>query len=153
MPRVTPKTNWTSDPDNAPLPSDFKRIEGNSQQAFDEIDEKQANIDAEEARAIADVDAEEARAIAAEASLQSQIDVSLTGGGIGSLLFGTPNGVATTYNYGNTISLGGTVSLLPAGLSSSGDAFPSIAITTGTWRCLGFCISTSYRYTLWIRIS
>ena len=37
MARITPKTNWIGA--DIPLASDFNRIEGNTQQAFDEIDD------------------------------------------------------------------------------------------------------------------
>jgi len=37
MARITPKTNWVAH--NIPVATDFNRIEGNNQQAFDEIDE------------------------------------------------------------------------------------------------------------------
>ena len=43
MARITPKTNWVSN--NAPLPSDFNRIEGNEEQAFSEIDYILADVE------------------------------------------------------------------------------------------------------------
>lgn len=60
MPRTTPKTNWIGG--NIPLAPDLNRIEGNAQQAFDELDE-------EVSARIADVNAEEARATAVENSI------------------------------------------------------------------------------------
>ena len=40
MARITPKTNWVAH--NIPVATDFNRIEGNNQQAFDEIDAEEA---------------------------------------------------------------------------------------------------------------
>lgn len=151
MSRVTPKTNWVSG--NVPLGPDLNRMEGNAQQAFDELDANEAQRAIDEAALQANIDAEEARAIAAENAIQAEIDASLLGGQIGSLLFGTPNGVSDTYAYGSTISLGGSVTLITTGLNFSGDSFGGTVVSIGTWRCLGYCISTSYRYTLWIRVA
>ena len=43
MARITPKTNWVAH--NIPVATDFNRIEGNNQQAFDEIDDLSDEID------------------------------------------------------------------------------------------------------------
>ena len=51
MARITPKTNWVAH--NIPVATDFNRIEGNNQQAFDEIDDLGSALDAEEVARIA----------------------------------------------------------------------------------------------------
>jgi hypothetical protein len=76
MARITPKTNWVAH--NIPVATDFNRIEGNNQQAFDEIDDLSDAIDTEEAARIA-----------GDASLQlSKANKAIIGdnGGIGSTI-------------------------------------------------------------------
>lgn len=79
MARITPKTNWVAN--NIPVATDFNRIEGNNQQAFDEIDDLGSALDAEEAARIA-----------GDASLQlSKANKAIIGdnGGIGSIILVT----------------------------------------------------------------
>ena len=79
MARITPKTNWVAH--NIPVATDFNRIEGNNQQAFDEIDNLSDAIDTEEAARIA-----------GDASLQlSKANKAIIGdnGGIGSIIIVT----------------------------------------------------------------
>jgi len=86
MARITPKTNWVAH--NIPVATDFNRIEGNNQQAFDEIDNLSDAIDTEEAARIA-----------GDASLQlSKANKAIIGdnGGIGSIIFVTSTYVQVT---------------------------------------------------------
>lgn len=180
MARIASKLNWTSDPDNAPLPSDFNRIENNNQQAFDELDAEVAariaDVNAEESARIADVNAEEARAIAAEGSeastratndgtLQTNINNEASARSTGDT--NTFNSVfSTLYTFGGVGSLvfatyAGTFigpgsdvaggNLYPVRIASGGSIHATPALS-GTWRCLGGgCVTDSA--TLFIRIS
>lgn len=168
MARIASKLNWTSDPDNAPLPSDFNRIENNNQQAFNEIDANegqraideaslQANIDAEEVRAIADVDAEQARATAAEGTLQTNINNEASArAAITTALktIDTVNSIAFLRSNAAITKNPGTdhdSATLGQGLyysNASNSTGPSV---TGVWRCLGYMVSGSA--TLFIKIS
>lgn len=67
MNTIVTKETWSSDPDNAPLASDFNRIESNTRKVEEN---RQEETDAR----IADVNAEASRAIAAEGVLQTNID-------------------------------------------------------------------------------
>ena len=84
MQDIVTKENWSSDPNNAPLPSDFNRIESNTRKVEENRQEEttarenadntlQNNIDSETAARIADVNAEEARAIAAENAINADL--------------------------------------------------------------------------------
>jgi hypothetical protein len=132
MARIASKLNWTSDPDNAPLPSDFNRIENNNQQAFDELDAEviraTADVDEEEAARIADVNEEEARATDAEENITDVI--------LGGVNLSTGN--AGTYGFVNLSS--GSTWVIPAGTYMMGgageyNASVSLNIYTGSeWR-------------------
>lgn len=154
MPRVTPKTNWVAG--NVPLGPDLNRMEGNTQQAFDEIDEEIQNR-------IDDVNAEEARAIAAEAAEAAARASISTLNAVGSYAFLFVGGLVTL-NPGDTITQSSpTPSLKYAGikfqsLPDGGYIFPILInnsiYPTGTWRCMGFIEpDLNFGATLFVKIS
>lgn len=149
---IVTKENWTSDPDNAPLPSDFIRIESNIRKVEEN---RQEETDAR----IADVDSEEARAIAAEAAAKEAALSSVSSAfGIGSYTFGYVFGGASYYSYGDTVTLSSPTPqinlVVPyTGPSGTGTALgmPGV-LTSGTWRCMTFQPDLNHS-ALWVRIS
>jgi hypothetical protein len=127
---IVTKENWTSDPDNAPLPSDFIRIESNTRKVEEN---RQEETDGR---------------IASDETLQENIEIEHalivnigTLNAIGSLAF--------LANYGSCVP-GATVTqsydspyggglLRYAGVTYVGNVYsvgsPS---PTGTWKCLGY---------------
>ena len=160
---IVTKETWSSDPDNAPLPSDFNRIESNTRKVEENRQEEtsaritadttlQNNIDAEEDRAIADVDSEQARATSAEGTLQTNINneasaraaittALMTTGEIGSYGFFKAAGTVLT----GTIVTGANL----AYSNASGTIVPNSP--SGNWKCMGYALNGSP--TLYVRVS
>lgn len=163
MARIATKLNWTSDADNAPLPSDFNRIENNNKQAFDEIDANEGDRAIDEAALQANIDAEETRATNAEtseASTRAAADTAkMTLDGIGSYAFLVSTG---TVLPGGTVVANGT-NLRYAGFNSQNlpptsfsGIFASSPTPTGTWKCMGIASAAGgfgLGWSLFVKIS
>jgi hypothetical protein len=133
MARITSKLNWTSDPDNAPLPSDFNRIENNNDQAFDEID---ALDD--------DIGEENTARLASEAAIVALIGAIGTLDAVGSIAFLSnysicAPGATETQSYASPYTSG---LLSYAGIKYGAEVQPvavyGLPKPTGTWKCLGY---------------
>ena len=153
---IVTKETWSSDPDNAPLPSDFNRIESNTRKVEENRQEEttargnadttlQNNIDSE-ATARANADSTEATARAnADTTLQSNIDSEATARLNGDAGYSGTSDI-TDYPIGSIIvSISGTNpgrnQIVAPSRSVNGiftlDAIPSDLL--GSWRARG-CI-------------
>ena len=132
---IVTKETWSSDPDNAPLPSDFNRIESNTRKVEEnraEIDDDlQDHIDAEEAARIAAVDAEEtARDLAIYNISTKSNDANLLDYPVNTVLSVKCYAVLPKRNDTMNVYLYGTLGF--SNVESDG------LLLIGVWKCRGY---------------
>lgn len=136
MHTIVTKETWSSDPNNAPLPSDFNRIESNTRKVEENRQEET------DARITADSVEQSARE-SADTILQNNIDFAeskiasiSTIDDIGSFAFIKTDVIC---GYGSSVN---SSNLYFAGILPSGGILPiSSPRPTGTWKCFGASIA------------